>query len=360
MLIPDDISFVTWQMERVLADTQVDDWLIKDRLEFGGVSMLAASPKAGKSTLVMALFAAIARGTDFFGLPVRRVPILLIDPENRPRFRVEKFDRAADFEEGEANEYYLRPREIPVPVTPEYLERAIASAVEKTGQKKGLAVIDTLRSCFVAAGDFNERDPTSMARLLGRLRRVAEGTGLGLLILHHTTKKGTSFYGTVAIGGAIDFLWIMTSNEKARNSTLSVKGRGDAVEDMTFQFDLKRQRLELAEGKRGSEDRDEGTEETLKFLGYFGWDEGNAITTGRLRDLIAASGWEVSRSFVESRLRKFAALEFLERRGRGNKKSPYAFWVSDAGKKYVATGGEVEDEQEGGFTQDCVEDEWHC
>ena len=183
------IPFVSWKEERVLAEIQREDWVIKDRLEFGGVTLLAASPKAGKSTLVMALFAAIARGTDFFGLPVQRVPILLIDPENRPRFRVEKFDRASDFEEGEADKYYLRPREIPSPLTPEFLESAVSSAVERTGQPKGLVVIDTLRSCFVAGEDFNELDANSMARLLGRLRKVADGTGWGLLILHHTTSN---------------------------------------------------------------------------------------------------------------------------------------------------------------------------
>src|SRR4051812_40629448 len=72
--IEGEIDFVSWGMERVLADLQRDDWLIKDRLEFGGVTLLAASPKAGKATPGMALFAAIARGDGFFRPAVPPVP----------------------------------------------------------------------------------------------------------------------------------------------------------------------------------------------------------------------------------------------------------------------------------------------
>ncbi len=342
-----DIEFVTWKEERVLAGLQGEDWLIKDRLEFGGVTMLAAAPKGGKSTLVMALYAAIAKGTDFFGLQVQRVPILNIDAENRPRFRVERFDRASGYDDGDADSYYLRPRSIPDPLTEGYLERAIAAAVKKTGHAKGLVIIDTLRSAFVGGKHFNERDANSMARLLGGLRKCAERSGWAFLILHHTAKKTATFYGSVAIAGSVDYLWTLSGDERTKTSTLSVKGRGDAVEDMTFIYDLASQRLELQAVPEAG--RDSATQEVLDLLGVFGWSEGEAMTTARFRDALEArASGRSSKSFAESRVRQLFSQGFLDRDGEGTRSDPHRYWLGEPGRVFVATagesGGEAEDE----------------
>ena len=67
------------------------------------------------------------------------------------------------------------------------------------------------------------------------------------------------------------------------------------------------------------------------------------MTSGQFRDSLVLSGAEKSsKSFAESRVRRFSEAGWLDRSGAGTRADPYRFWISEGGRDYLATCGDHE------------------
>jgi hypothetical protein len=220
---------------RQIADTQTEDWLMPNWLEFGSLGMLCGEPFARKSHLMAELQATIFRDGHFGPHKVQPCCMLVIDLENRENKWTKRLANALG-ESVDVMDNVLRrwnPDEDELPFNPSSIEGMIKEVKKEMGGEKIFVVIDTLRSAF----DESEMDTDEMKRLLYPLQRVAQRTNAAILIIHHRPKNKAFYSGQTAIAGALDFLWVFDSDKETLRGTLSLAGgRDDPDKAMVFEL----------------------------------------------------------------------------------------------------------------------------
>ncbi len=238
---PKTVKLETWNETCAIADAQVEDWLLPGWCEFGCTHILSGLPFSGKSTIMSEFLAAIAQGRDFAGMPVQQVPFILLDLENKERILVKRLRRALGDDEGRIGELYSRvnPMDIQRPVTPDFVGHCIKAVRERvTARRKGIVVIDTLRSAFGA----DELSPQDIYNIIIPFKRLAEATHWAVVILHHNAKYSNKYSGNTAIAGAVDYLWNWTKDAHTMTGTMEWEGRDDVQSSLEFRFDMELQR----------------------------------------------------------------------------------------------------------------------
>lgn len=166
-------------------------------LAWGGrVTLLAAEEKSGKSTLAGQAAAHLARGARFLGTSLEALPVLWLALDEPLADLVRRLDRFG------ARRGIAIMQERPAAVE---LQRAI----EEFGAR--LLVVDTLAE--FADGlveDFNAAEQwTAHLRVL---RQIAQATGCGVLLLHHTGRATGKYRGSSQIGAGVDAIIEMTAD----------------------------------------------------------------------------------------------------------------------------------------------------
>jgi putative DNA primase/helicase len=219
----------SWRLDEVLADPDLmrPPKAIVPRLVWTGRStLLSASIKAGKSTLIGYLAAQISLGGYFLGAECARGTVLVAgleeslgDLARRLRDfgadgrRVHLIDRVS----GTAGERVAHILEV-------------AERVEPI-----LVIVDTLAAYGMGIVQ-DENQAAQMQPLVQGLSNIAHRSEFGVLISAHNNKTG-GFRGSSAIGGGVDVLAEMTRPEDERDSlrTVKVKGRFP-VSDFEMRF----------------------------------------------------------------------------------------------------------------------------
>lgn len=209
-------------------------WLVRGVLKEGGVAMIGAGPKVGKTWTALELACTVATGGRAFGSDRFKAP--------RPRAVAYYFaedDQAAVAAHLRA---YASGRQIPVedlvrnlylcPMgqhidlrRPRDLARVLASC--RQIPSLALLVLDPFRDIHGAA----ENDSDEMARVLGGMRFLARKLEGTLLVPHHAKKltredliggaamAGAALRGSSAIFGALDSTIMMALDEKNSDET---------------------------------------------------------------------------------------------------------------------------------------------
>lgn len=178
-------------------------WLVEGLCARGALSLLAGQPKAGKSLLGLALAGGVAAGEAVGGIACRGGTALVVDAENgegelhRRLWSLDLPARAA------ARLHVLEARSLDLRFELARLERLIAACAPD------LVVLDSFRSLWSGS----ERSDAEVAALLGGLRALAERRGLGILLLHHTTKGGEAYRGSGAIAAAVDLAATLSADQ---------------------------------------------------------------------------------------------------------------------------------------------------
>ncbi len=149
-----------------------------------GLTLLAAPPKSGKTTLAVALAWAVATGTPFAGVPVPAGPAVLLDYESSD---AERRAALAPLPTGLHPEHRLHV----APYAPRLDDSAFRPFFEWIlgTMRPLLLVVNSLRGAVLRAA--LDR-PAAVRRLLGPLADVAGNTvarggpGTAVLVLHHT------------------------------------------------------------------------------------------------------------------------------------------------------------------------------
>ena len=229
--------FRNWSNVMNTANTQVEDWLLPNWLEFGSLGMLCGNPFEGKSTIVCELTAAIKKWGTFGPYAVSDCPILLIDLENKERITVERLKRATEGDTTglERGWSWVEFTEAYLPLDPKKVESVTQQFRAFNGNQKCLVIIDTLRSAFAE----DEMEGGDMKKLLYPLQRVALRQHAAILILHHRPKSGAKFSGQTHIAGCVDYLWTWEIDRETRIGTLDLYGtRGDLQDPIRFRYDV--------------------------------------------------------------------------------------------------------------------------
>jgi hypothetical protein len=185
-------------------------FLWEDTLIKGGLSILVAKPKVGKSTLARNFALALAKGESaFLGRNIAGSgPVLYIALEEK-RSEVKKhFERMGATENLPV---YIHTGSAPEQAMPE-LRTAIVES------QALLAIVDPLQR-MVRMRDLN--DYSSVSLVLEELMQIARDTNCHILLIHHANKGmmregGDSILGSTAIFGSVDCALIMKRNESYR------------------------------------------------------------------------------------------------------------------------------------------------
>jgi len=232
-----EIYFQSWDEIKAIAATQREDWWIEGWAEFGTLLLFTGLPFSGKSCITSEIIAAMSTGQRFAEMPIKKVPIVLFDLENRERTIVQRIATAFNGKgEGDIGKLLFRvpPNIVPRPLTTEYMDLSISTLRKQIGdQEHGVIIVDTMRSAFCA----DELSVQEMVNLLVPLKQLAYDTGWLVIVLHHNAKHSNQYSGSTAIAAIPDYLWNWTSNKRTREGMLEMEGRCDYQEALCFLYD---------------------------------------------------------------------------------------------------------------------------
>lgn len=195
-------------------DADMVDWVWEDYLPTGGLALLAAKPKTGKTTLAYRLAAKVATGEPFLGRPTSRGGVLIFALEEHPR------DVRARLRSLGANYDNLFIQWAPLAAAAQH--KALKRFVEENGIH--LIIIDTL-GMFWSVDD--ESDASKVTQNIKLLLDVARSTDACVLLIHHFRKsegkEGDEVRGSSALMALVDIALLLYA--KADNQR-SLKTRG--------------------------------------------------------------------------------------------------------------------------------------
>ncbi len=212
-------------------------WLVDGLIVRGGLGVLAAPPKYGKSWMCLDLCTSIATGRKFLGFntwKARPLYLALEDSKNRLQARQNKqlAGRAA------AQEFdFSIQRDTTDGLLFDKLETYCTENPDTA-----LIVIDTLQKVRskssgrnMYAEDYGE---------IGKLKSFADAHNLTILLVHHLRKMGDEsdpfnrISGSTAIMGAADFAFVLTKSRRQDDEAiLTVTGRDVEEEEFSLHFD---------------------------------------------------------------------------------------------------------------------------
>lgn len=217
------------------AEAQETQFLVEDLIPRGGVAILAARPKVGKSLLAFNLAFALAEGKPFLGHETTKTKTLIVQledpsPEIRKRLNTMAPECQSEFD----HEIFIRAG------SSLGNEEAFKRLPEVIKQNDiGLVVIDPF---VFFAGGLDENDAAKMGEFFGKIRKIAFDTGATILIVHHHRKSagdgGEGIRGSSAILAAVDVaLELHRDRQNETAATLKVTSRHARIEDKLIVLD---------------------------------------------------------------------------------------------------------------------------
>ncbi|MBX6752744.1 MAG: AAA family ATPase [Thermorudis peleae] len=281
------------------------DWLVQDMLPSGGISLLGAKPKVGKSTTARCLALAVARGEPFLGRETAQGPVVYLALEEK-RAEIAKHFRRLGAGNGD-------PVYIHVGMAPERALEALASAIET--HKPALVIIDPLLK-LVRVRDAN--DYAEVTRALEPVIELARQSGAHLMLIHHLSKGerngGDAILGSTALFGAVDTAILMRRNPIDGTRTIeTIQRYGEDMPESVIALDEQTGTLTLA-GTVAERKQAEAEAAILEALS----DE--PLTEPEIRDAVEMKGIVVSRA-----LRSLVEQGVLQRTGTGRRGDPYRY-----------------------------------
>ena len=193
----DPLKRARWRLDELLENEAImrPPCVVVPRLAWRGRStLLAAAPKAGKSTLLGYVAAQVSRGGMFLENPVDRGTVLLVCPEE---YLGDVARRLARFE-ADATRIHLLDQ---LPTDPRERPSALAEHIRQV--RPDLVIIDTLLS-FGRGLIEDENNAVQMQAVTQGLTDLAHHEDTALVIAHHATKASGKYRGSSAIAGGVD------------------------------------------------------------------------------------------------------------------------------------------------------------
>ncbi len=220
----------------ILEPEESISWLLADKLPAGGLSVLSAKPKVGKSTFARRLALAVAKGEPFLGCTTTKGPVIYLALEElRSEVRRHFVDLGATGEEDICIHVASAPQE------------ALLKLCALTKELKPvLIVIDPLFK-FIKVRD--EKAYAELCSAIEPLLTLARESGTHLLLTHHNGKAARpdatdSILGSTAIFGAVDSAIILKKSHGYRTVQSSQRYGTDWAESV-LNFDPNERSLSL-------------------------------------------------------------------------------------------------------------------
>ncbi len=211
-------------------------WLLADKLPAGGLSVLCAKPKVGKSTFARCLALAVATGEPFLDCATTKGPVIYLAlEEKRSEVRRHFVDLGATGEE----EIHIHAASAP--------QEAVVELCQRTKELKPvLIVIDPLFK-FVRIRD--EKAYAEVCNAIEPLLTLARESGAHVLLSHHSGKMERAdatdgILGSTAIFGGVDSAIILKKADRYR-TVQSSQRYGTDWPEVVLNFDPAERSLAL-------------------------------------------------------------------------------------------------------------------
>jgi hypothetical protein len=211
-------------------------WLVDGLLICGGVSMMAAKPKAGKTTITSQLAMCVARGLPFLGKNTVKGKVLYLPVEEKRSEVVRRFRvQGANGDE----EILIHAASAP-PDALTLLEDAVRE------YKPQLVIVDTLFKVMrVESGN----DYAEVTAAIEPFQHIARTYGPHVMLVHHMGKSDRSgadgILGSTALTGSVDTAILLDRKETGR-TIKAFQRYGTDLEETTLGFDTETQQCFLA------------------------------------------------------------------------------------------------------------------
>lgn len=193
----DPLRRARWRLDELLANDELmrPPKPVVPRLAFRARSTLvAAAPKAGKSTLLAFVAACVSQGRPFMDEPVDRGTVLLFSPEE---YIGDVGRRLRDFDADPTRIHVVHE----LPTDPRERPSAVQAHIEAV--RPDLVVIDTLIAYGRGVIE-DENNAVQTQAVTQGLTDLAHRMEVALVIIHHATKSTGKFRGSSAIAGSVD------------------------------------------------------------------------------------------------------------------------------------------------------------
>jgi AAA domain len=300
---------------------EVVDYLVKDRIAFGSVNLLAGKPKAGKSTAARALALEVARGGSWLGAACLPRPVWYAVLEDK-RSEVRRHYRQMGATGQEPVRFIFAADDT-------LLEKLHALARH---EHPGLIVVDTLQRLIKAE---NLNDYAEVTTKLTPVLRLARDTNAAVVLVHHAGKADRAgidtVLGSTALAGSVDNIFLVNRTERYRLLS-SIQRIGPDLPETVIT--MSEQGQVLAGPSRHDADVDVLQQALVAAL------HSGSLTRADLLDQV-----EARRQVKLEALRKAVASGTIIRSGAGSKVDPHRFSLpvgSGSGSEVPSIGWEPE------------------
>ena len=277
------------------------EWLWEGILPAGGLSLLVAKPKVGKTTLAFNLALAVASGRDFLERKTKQSPVIYLALEEK-RSEIRKKLKALG-ETPERISFHFGS-------APEKAIQEVHTLIRKT--KAGFLVVDVLQKlCRVK--DLN--DYAQVTNTLEPLMATAREENCHILLTHHAGKAdrqdGDDILGSTALLGGVDTSIHIKKREK-RRSFFTIQRYGEDTPETVIE--LKADGSLEAVGSR----QEVEIEETLPLILV-------VLADGALTEKDIWQRVGKNHDLVAKALRRLVDRGEVNRTGSGKKGDPYIY-----------------------------------
>ncbi len=210
-------SFNLVKIGELYKDDSRMDWLVECLLSRGGLSVLVADPKTGKSTLARQLIRDVLRGSPFLSLRCKPGSVFYFAIEEQVQVLNWSFKRLGITDEDKLAVHVGD-------VLADNVFEDFAQLV--TTEKPDLVVVDTLFDIVNVESEYSYKE---VKRELRRIRQVARESNAHILLVHHSSKgqagekrRGNrAILGSQAIAGGVDTIVVIEKEGRERLITTS-------------------------------------------------------------------------------------------------------------------------------------------
>ncbi len=231
-------SFRFAHMSDLLAEPEEQvAWLVEGLLPSGGISLLAAKPKVGKSTTARCLALSVARGEPFLGRATAKGSVVYLALEEKRAEIVKHFRRQGATE---SDAVYVH-----VGIAPQNALDELAAVI--VDLQPALIIVDPLLK-LVRLRDVN--DYAEVSRALEPIIDLARQTGTHIMLVHHLNKGaqagGDAILGSTAIFGAVDTAVVMRRHQDGTRTLETIQRYGEDLPESVIVLDTQTGTVELA------------------------------------------------------------------------------------------------------------------
>lgn len=295
-------AFCLIQAKDLLALEEPDtEWLWEGILPAGGLSLLVAKPKVGKTTLAFNLALAVAGGKDFLGRMTKQFPVVYLALEEKRSEIRKKLKSLGETPEGISFHFGSAP---------EKAIQEVRTLIQET--KAGFLIVDVLQKlCRVK--DLN--DYAQVTNTLEPLMAMAREENCHILLTHHAGKAdrqdGDDILGSTALLGGVDTSIHIKKRDK-RRSFFTIQRYGEDTPETVIE--LKADGSLEAVGNRQEVEIEETMPDILEAL------DGEKLTEKEIYARV-----ERDKSKVAKALRLLHEQGRVRRDGSGRKGDPYTY-----------------------------------